>query len=94
MQWTTHMSKRAICTVVVAALLLPLVASHGDEHMDMSAHESSSSKVEYDGAPGSYWSLTEHSTLMYWHVGLEILTWVVILPIGKLKVYVLGVKIC
>lgn len=84
-------SRRAI-TVAVAALLLgalPLVAAHGDEHngesMDMNAHEAPQPQTQDNSQPGSYWSLSEHATLMYWHIGLEIVAWIIILPIGQFK---------
>jgi hypothetical protein len=68
-----------------ALLLLPLVSAHGDDHNDASMDmHSTSQPVEGSQSPGSYWSLSEHANLMYWHIGLEILAWVVILPIGKL----------
>ena len=81
----SYMQTRATLAIATAALLLPLVAAHGDEHMDMSAHNAPQPQTQHDGAPSSYWSLTEHASLMYWHIGFEILAWVVILPIGKLE---------
>jgi len=48
----------------------------------MSAHESSSSQVEHNAVSSSYWSLTDHATLMYWHIGFELLAWVIVLPIA------------
>ncbi|KAF2685518.1 hypothetical protein K458DRAFT_387482 [Lentithecium fluviatile CBS 122367] len=38
--------------------------------------------VEDNGPPRSYWGLSDHATLMYWHIALEILAWVVVLPVG------------
>jgi hypothetical protein len=81
------MSNRVILTVATAALLLglfPSVAAHGDEHMDMGTVEMSQPQAQDDGQPRSYWSLSEHGTLMYWHIALEILAWIVVLPVGKL----------
>jgi len=80
------MPNRTAVTIAAAALLLgslPLVAAHGGEHMDMSAHDAAQPQPQNDGQPRSYWSLSEHVALMYWHIGLEILAWVVILPVGK-----------
>jgi hypothetical protein len=79
------MPNRAALAIATAALLLeflPLVVAHGDEHMDMSAHDAPQPQLQ-DAPPSSYWSLSEHVALMYWHIGLEILAWVVILPVGK-----------
>lgn len=94
------MTTRArVLTLATAALLLevlPLVAAHGDEHNDgpmdmgMDMHDAPRPPVEDSGAPRSYWSLSEHATLMYWHIGLEILAWVVILPVGRLILFYLS----
>lgn len=80
------MKPRAL-TLVTAALLLevlPLVAAHGNDHGEghMDIGDAPRPQVQDDGRPRSYWSLSEHSTLMYWHIALEMLAWVVILPIG------------
>lgn len=72
------MTRARVCTLATAALLLellPLAAAHGDEHKDESAD------IDH-GAPHSYWSLSEHASLMYWHIALEILAWVAVLPVG------------
>ncbi|KAH7085377.1 integral membrane protein [Paraphoma chrysanthemicola] len=68
-----------IGTAAALLLVLPLVAAHGDEHMDMGAPQP---QPQDEGAPRSYWSLSEHVALMYWHIGLEVLAWVVILPVA------------
>ena len=80
------MPNRAALTIATAALLLdilPLVAAYGDGDMDMGAHDAGQPQTQDDGQPRSYWSLSEHAALMYWHVALEIVAWVVILPVGK-----------
>jgi len=82
------MPDRAVLVTAAVALLLgilPVVAAHGDEHIDMSAHDAAQPQPQpqNDGQPRSYWSLSEHVALMYWHIGLEILAWVVVLPVGK-----------
>ena len=76
-------------TLAAAALLLqllPLVAAHGDEHhgetMNMGAHDAPAPQLQSNGQQ-SYWSLSEYAALMYWHIALEILAWVIILPVGK-----------
>jgi hypothetical protein len=83
------MSTRQARPLAAAALLLslaalPLVAAHGadDNAMDMSAHDAPKPQT-HDGRLPSYWSLSEHASLMYWHIALEILAWVVVLPVGK-----------
>ncbi|KAF1946445.1 hypothetical protein EJ02DRAFT_233650 [Clathrospora elynae] len=82
------MSSRRVLIIATAALLLelvPLVAAHGDgnsEAMEMSAHDAPTSQAQDDGSPRSYWSLSEHASLMYWHIALEIVAWTVILPVA------------
>jgi hypothetical protein len=71
-----------IATIGLALGFLPLVAAHGDgEAMDMSAQDSPAPQPQDNGF-GGYWSLSEHASLMYWHIGLEILAWIMILPVA------------
>ncbi|KAL1594958.1 hypothetical protein SLS59_008509 [Nothophoma quercina] len=49
--------------------------------MDMSAHDAPAPQLQSNGQQ-SYWSLSEYAALMYWHIALEILAWVVILPVA------------
>lgn len=82
----TRVRTLALTTAALLLKALPLVAAHGDHHDDapMDMHmEAPQPQVEASGAPQSYWSLFDHAALMYWHIGLEILAWVVILPVGK-----------
>jgi len=76
---------RALTTAAAALLLgvLPLVIAHGEhgEHGDQ--HGGDSVEMEQGAPPESYWRLSEHTVLMYWHIGLEILAWFVVLPIGR-----------
>ncbi|KAF2846014.1 hypothetical protein T440DRAFT_250260 [Plenodomus tracheiphilus IPT5] len=83
------MLDRGVCIIATAVLLLatatfasPLGDSSNGDSMDMSAHAAPSSQPHNDGNPTSYWSLSEHATLMYWHIALEIFAWVVVLPIA------------
>ena len=85
------MTRGRVLTLATAALLLevlPLVAAHGDEHnggpMDMSKPDAPRPQVQDDAQPQSYWSLSEHAALMYWHVTLEVIAWIIILPVGGL----------
>jgi hypothetical protein len=75
----------AIATTALLLELVPWVAAHDNEPMDMSAQDVSQPQIHNDGQAGSYWSLSEHATLMYWHIALEVLAWVVVLPAGKLS---------
>ncbi|KAF1839588.1 hypothetical protein BDW02DRAFT_1021 [Decorospora gaudefroyi] len=79
------MPSRGTLTPAIAALLLEFllpVAAHGDsDAMNMSAHDAPEPQPPDNGF-GGYWSLSEHASLMYWHIGLEILAWIVILPVA------------
>lgn len=84
------MTRVRVLTLATAALLLetlPLVAAHGDEHnggsMDMDTHDAPPPPAVGDGAPQSYWGLSEHASLMYWHIAIEILAWLFVLPVGR-----------
>jgi hypothetical protein len=82
------MPNRTALTIAVAALLLELIpraAAHGDESMDMSVPDAPQPQIQYDDQPRSYWSLSEHATLMYWHIALEVLAWIMVLPVGKIS---------
>ena len=75
------MTNWRVLTLATAALLLeklPLVVAHGEEHNEGPV------EVQEGGRPQSYWGLSDYAALMYWHVGLEILAWIVVLPVGKL----------
>lgn len=75
-----------------AALLLgvlPLVAAHSDDaHSSVNmggAHGtamSNATKVAEQVAP-SYFRHTEYAGWMYAHIGLMIIAWVIVLPIGE-----------
>jgi hypothetical protein len=79
----------------VAALLLQLastVAAHGhddgtdgmDMDMDMGGTKPSSEEAEYDPYNDpSYAGLSAHSGMMLAHIGLMVLAWLFILPVGK-----------
>ncbi|KAG9192241.1 hypothetical protein G6011_10975 [Alternaria panax] len=47
----------------------------------MGAHDAPDSQPQDNGFE-SYWSFSEHALLMYWHIGLEILAWIIILPVA------------
>lgn len=78
---------KSLVTAALLLQLLSLVVAHGEEPhgeaMDMSAHGAPEPQPQDDGHH-SYWSLSEHASLMYWHIALEIYAWVVVLPVGKL----------
>lgn len=76
-----------VATVVLLLELTLLVVAHRGEAngagIDVSVQNAPKPPPQDHGNSGSYWSLSEHATIMYWHIALEILGWIVILPIGK-----------
>ncbi|KAH7394086.1 integral membrane protein [Phaeosphaeria sp. MPI-PUGE-AT-0046c] len=50
--------------------------------MGMSTHDAPQAEPQRHDEAGSYWRLSEHAVLMYWHIALEIIAWVVVLPIA------------
>ena len=81
-----HMLRRVAFSAAAVALLLgilPQVAAHGDEHIETGVHDAPHAEPQQYDPASSYWSHTEHAALMYWHIGFEILAWVVVLPIGE-----------
>jgi hypothetical protein len=88
------MTRVRVFVLAIAALLLevlPLVAAHGDEN-DVPMDNAQQDLVDNDGASRSYWSLSEHATLMYWHIALEILAWIVILPVGEFSSIIFSLR--
>ncbi|EUC39427.1 hypothetical protein COCCADRAFT_166 [Bipolaris zeicola 26-R-13] len=77
-----HRRGLAIAAAALLLELVPLAVAHGgDKAMDMNAHDMPKAQPQQAGF-GGYWSLSEHASLMYWHIGLEVLAWVVVLPIA------------
>jgi hypothetical protein len=82
------MLRGRVLLLATAALLLgggPLVVAHGSDHNDgatgMGAkHEAPATSSD---TPVSYWSLTDHVGVMYAHILLMTLAWVVVLPAGE-----------
>ena len=83
------MTRARLLTLTTVALLLevlfPLVAAHDDDHHDASMDITDAAPpVSAPGnqVPQSYWTLSDHASLMYWHIALELLAWIVVLPVG------------
>lgn len=81
------MTRAQLLVLTTAALLLealPLAAAHGDEHNDasMDMQGPAPSTALDSGHFESYWALPDHASLMYWHIALEMLAWVGVLPVG------------
>lgn len=66
--------------LALIALSLPTSLSHGDGHGGaMSEADLPKDDSEY---PPTYFSLSDHSGLMYAHICLMTLSWVFVLPVG------------
>ena len=83
------MTRARLLTLTTVALLLevlfPLVAAHSDDHNDASMDMPGAAppvSAPDNPVPQSYWTLSDHALLMYWHIALELLAWVVVLPVG------------
>ncbi len=77
----------ALTTAAVLLEVLPLVAAHGHQHQDASMDMKSEvppPQVQDSETAQTYWRLSEHAAAMYWHIGLEVLAWIFILPVGVL----------
>jgi len=77
-----------LCFVILAAL--PIALAHGlDDATDMmnmsrDTHSSMSMQnMESDPDVSNYCSYSEHTGLMYAHIILMIISWVVLMPLGK-----------
>lgn len=89
---------RVLLIFTAAALLelLPLAVAHGEGSHGPDSKpvmaEAPSRPVVSDGIdeaamePQSYFALSDHSGVMYAHIFLMILAWVVVLPVGRCRV--------
>lgn len=80
------MPTRILLIITIASFLvasLPVVAARGDEQNDASIDPGAQDALDiHQASARSYWSISEHAALMYWHIALEICAWIIILPIG------------
>lgn len=70
-------------TTATAALLLgalPLIAAHGDDHMQMEYENELAATGNTAEAPRNYFRHPDYAEWMYAHITLMILGWVVVLP--------------
>lgn len=77
---------RAVATAALLLAAVPLALAHGDGHdggesMDMQQHPAAPQETQ-SGAPQSYWSYPDHSSVMFAHIVFEILAWTAVLPIA------------
>lgn len=80
-------------TALVLGALFPTALAHGDvggdmdmdmgESMDMSADQ----PLPDDQYPPTYFSHSEHRGVLLTHIGLMVLGWVVVLPLGELNAW-------
>lgn len=73
-------------TAVLLLVALPLVVAHGHGSETvgggMEMADTPQPQVQNNDGPGSYWSLSEHTGLIYMHIALEMIAWFVVLPVG------------
>ena len=80
---------RAIATSILRLVagaavlgLIPTALAHGD---DMSMEKGEADKPRpADEYPPTYFAHPEHQTAIYAHIGLMVLGWVFVLPIGEM----------
>jgi hypothetical protein len=82
---------RTLAGAFLLSLLLPLAAAHGDDEkknmnmdMGMSIPEPVATPVPADSFVPNYFAHSEHRGLMYAHISLMTLSWMFVLPVGKL----------
>ena len=83
-------------SAILLAVCLPLAVAHGhdeanggmDMHTGMSKNTSEPAVVNLDDEPAmiSYFSYADHKNLIYAHIGLMVVAWVIVLPLGKCRV--------
>lgn len=80
----------ALASVAVLGLV-PAALAHGDEDMNMGtdmgsmgADSPADQPRPEDQYPPSYFALDEHRAVIYGHIGLMVIAWVFMLPVGKL----------
>lgn len=94
MRSITISALRLASAIAVLGLLVPAVLGHGDDNdeamgmemeMDMSSSMTSggnATQPEADFLP-SYFAHSEHRGILLGHIGLMVLGWVFVLPLGK-----------
>lgn len=87
---------RVVRSLAVLAIVgaLPAVLAHGHDEgamdmgeqgdMDMSVKDP---KPDSDSYPPTYFTLPEHVTAIYAHIGLMVIGWVFMLPTGMRTIY-------
>lgn len=93
MRSITISALRLASAIAVLGLLVPTVLGHGDDNeamgmemdMDMSSSMSSGGNATQPEAdfPPSYFAHPEHRGILLGHIGLMVLGWVFVLPLGK-----------
>ena len=70
--------------------LVPAALAHGgdDEGMDMNmggmgANKTADQPLPEGEYPPTYFALREHTAAIYGHIALMVLSWVLVLPVGK-----------
>lgn len=75
-------TSRALTAASAALILgvLPLIAAHGDEHMQMEQEHAPTVQSGDQTSPPNYFRHPEYAGWMYFHIALMIIGWVIVLP--------------
>ncbi len=80
-------SALAVLASVAVLGLVPAALAHGDEDMKMDmamgANSTADQPLPEDQYPLTYFALGEHTAAIYGHIGLMVIAWVFMLPVGK-----------
>jgi hypothetical protein len=81
-------SALSVLASVAVLGLVPAALAHGDEDMNMDmamgANSTADQPLPEDQYPPTYFALGEHTAAIYGHIGLMVIAWVFMLPVGKL----------
>lgn len=69
--------------LAASAVLATSAMAHGDDDMDGMKMGEADKPLPDDQYPPTYFALADHRAAIYSHIGLMVLAWVFILPVGK-----------
>lgn len=70
--------------VAAALALAPSVIAHGDDDTEGMKMGEADKPLPEDQYPPTYFAFDEHKAAIYGHIGLMVLGWVFVLPVGKI----------
>lgn len=79
-------SSLTVLASVAVLGLVPAALAHGDDDMKMDmgmgANSTADQPLPEDEYPLTYFALGEHTAAIYGHIGLMVIAWVFMLPVG------------